>query len=45
MYLAGVGPAKKEILSSQINVHTWNDLIEYYPYKYVDARASIISMS
>lgn len=36
MYLAGVGPAKKEILSSQINVHTWNDLIEYYPYKYVD---------
>ncbi|MGI6232353.1 MAG: ATP-dependent DNA helicase RecG [Prevotella sp.] len=36
MYLAGVGPARRELLASQIDVHTWNDLIEYYPYKYVD---------
>lgn len=36
MYLPGVGPAKKEILSSQLNIRSWRDLLEYYPYKYVD---------
>lgn len=36
MYLPGVGPKRKEILTSQLNIKTWGDLIEYYPYKYVD---------
>lgn len=36
MYLPGVGPKKKEILSKELNIHTWGDLLEYYPYKYVD---------
>lgn len=36
MYLPGVGPRKKEILSKQLNITTWRDLLEYYPYKYVD---------
>lgn len=36
MYLSGVGPKRKEILLSQLNVKTWGDLLEYYPYKYVD---------
>ena len=36
MYLTGVGPKRKEILVSQLNVKTWGDLLEYYPYKYVD---------
>lgn len=36
MYLPGVGPKRKEILVSQLNIKTWGDLIEYYPYKYVD---------
>lgn len=36
MYLPGVGPKRKEILISQLNIKTWGDLIEYYPYKYVD---------
>ena len=36
MYLSGVGPKRKEILVSQLNIKTWGDLIEYYPYKYVD---------
>lgn len=36
MYLPGVGPKRKEILASQLNIKTWGDLIEYYPYKYVD---------
>ena len=36
MYLAGVGPRKKEILSKELNIKTFGDLLEYYPYKYVD---------
>ena len=36
MYLPGVGPQKKEVLSKQLNINTWRDLLEYYPYKYVD---------
>ncbi len=36
MYLPGVGPAKRELLKAQIGVETWRDLLEYYPYKYVD---------
>ncbi|MGI6223805.1 MAG: ATP-dependent DNA helicase RecG [Prevotella sp.] len=36
MYLPGVGPRRKEILSKELNIQSWRDLIEYYPYKYVD---------
>ena len=36
MYVPGVGPRKKEILSKELNIKTFGDLIEYYPYKYVD---------
>ena len=36
MYLPGVGPRRKEILNRQLNIKTWGDLLEYYPYKYVD---------
>ena len=36
MFLPGVGPRKKEILSRELNIRTWRDLLEYYPYKYVD---------
>ena len=36
MYLPGVGPKKKEILSKELNINTFGDLLEYYPYKYVD---------
>ena len=32
MYLSGVGPKRKDILNQQ----TWGDMLEYYPYKYVD---------
>lgn len=35
-YLQGVGPKRKEILNRELNIHTWGDLLEYYPYKYVD---------
>lgn len=36
MYLTGVGPRKKDILSKELGVATYGDLLEYYPYKYVD---------
>lgn len=36
MFLPGMGPKRKEILNKELNIHTWGDLLEYYPYKYVD---------
>ena len=36
MYLPGVGPHKKDILNRELDIRTWGDLLEYYPYKYVD---------
>lgn len=35
-YLTGVGPKRKEILEKELQISTWGDLLEYYPYKYVD---------
>ena len=36
MYLPGVGPNRKKILSEELGIKTYGDLLEYYPYKYVD---------
>lgn len=36
MYLPGVGAKKKEILSKELGIQTWRDLLEHFPYKYVD---------
>ena len=36
MYLPGVGPNRKKLLSSELGIETFGDLLEYYPYKYVD---------
>ena len=33
MYLPGVGPQRKEILSKELGISTWRDLIENFPYK------------
>ena len=35
-YLPGVGPNRKKTLSDELGIHTFGDLLEYYPYKYVD---------
>ncbi len=44
MYLPGVGPQKKEILSKELGIRTWRDLLEHFPYKYVDrSRIYLIS--
>ena len=36
MYLQGVGPYRKKMLSEELGINTFGDLLEYYPYKYVD---------
>ncbi len=35
-YLQGVGPKRQAILNKELDIRTWRDLLEYYPYKYVD---------
>lgn len=36
MYLPGMGPKRKDILNRELHIQTWGELLEYYPYKYVD---------
>ena len=43
MYLPGVGPNRKKILSQELGIQTFGDLLEYFPYKYVD-RSRIYSV-
>ena len=35
-FLPGVGPNRKKMLSSELGIETYGDLLEYYPYKYID---------
>ncbi len=35
-FLPGVGPKRAEILQKELKVKTFGDLIQYYPYKYID---------
>ena len=35
-YLPGVGPNRKKMLSEELGIKTIGDLLEYYPYRYVD---------
>lgn len=35
-YLKGVGPKRADILRKELNVHTFEDLLLYYPYRYID---------
>ena len=44
MYLPGVGPNRKKVLSQELGIETFGDLLEYYPYKYVD-RSKIYKVS
>ena len=43
-YVTGVGPQKKDILKREIGIETYGDLLEYYPYKYVD-RSHVYTIS
>lgn len=44
MYVNGVGPTKKQILNKELGIMTIGDMLEYYPYKYVD-RSCIYTIS
>ncbi len=35
-FLPGVGPAKGDILRQEAGIHTFEDLIFYFPYRYID---------
>lgn len=35
-YLKGVGPSRAEILKSELGIHTFGDLLAYYPFRYID---------
>lgn len=43
-YLPGVGPKKRDILQKELGIVTISDLLEYYPYKYVD-RSKVYSIA
>lgn len=35
-YLQGVGPQRAELLEKEIGIRTMGDMLNYYPYRYVD---------
>lgn len=35
-FLSGVGPKRAELLNKELKVFTLEDLLRYYPYKYID---------
>lgn len=42
-YLPGVGPQRKKMLSDELGINNFGDLLEYYPYKHVD-RSKVYSI-
>ena len=35
-YLKGVGPARAKVLASEAGIHTYADMLDYLPFRYVD---------
>ena len=35
-YLKGVGPQRAEILKKEIAIYTYKDLLNYFPFRYID---------
>ncbi|MBP5547949.1 MAG: ATP-dependent DNA helicase RecG [Bacteroidales bacterium] len=35
-FLKGVGPARAQLLQRELNIYTYGDLLEYFPYRYID---------
>ena len=35
-FLKGVGPMRADLLRKELNIYTYNDLLFYYPFRYVD---------
>lgn len=35
-YIKGIGPKRAELLETECNVHSLEELLSYYPYRYID---------
>ena len=35
-YLKGVGPTRAELLRKELNIFTYKDLLDHYPFRYID---------
>ena len=35
-YLPGIGPKRAELLEKELGLHTFGDLLHYFPYKHID---------
>src|SRR4051812_36607769 len=35
-FLKGVGPERAKLLKSELNIHTFGDLLQFFPFRYVD---------
>ena len=35
-FLKGVGPKRAELLRGELNIHSFGDLLNYYPFRYID---------
>ena len=35
-YLKGVGPQRADLLKKELNIFTFNDLLNYFPYRHID---------
>ena len=43
-YLKGVGPKRAELFRKELEIDTFGDLIQYYPFRYVD-RSRILKIN
>ncbi len=44
VYLKGVGPSRAKVLASELDIRTAGQLLEYYPYRYID-RSSLATVA
>jgi len=44
MYLPGIGPRKAKVLEEEISVRSFEDMLRYFPFKYID-RSKIYKIS
>lgn len=43
-FLKGVGPSRAELLQQELGIYTFGQLLEYYPFRYVD-KSKVFSIS
>jgi len=43
-YLKGVGPKKAELFAKELGINTYDDLLNYFPFRYVD-KSQVVNIS